>query len=547
MTKVRRLRCAIYTRKSSEEGLEQDFNSLQAQREACEAFILSQKQEGWVLVPTTYDDGGISGGTMNRPALQSLLKDVEAQKIDVIVVYKVDRLTRSLADFARMVEVFDQYGVSFVSVTQQFNTTSSMGRLTLNVLLSFAQFEREVTGERIRDKIKASKAKGMFMGGTVPLGYVVKERKLLIQPEDGELVRLIFGLYVELGNVRLVKAHLETQDIRRQNNPYPWSAGMLYALLRNPVYIGKIVHKGVAHQGLHEALIDQALWDQVQTQLTANKRGGPIKPCITDASPLLHKLFDPQGEPMVPSHTQKKGRRYRYYVSKSLTTGAAEPAHGWRLSASMLEGTIINAVRSIMKMGSVQRADDGPGLSTHQHLRLAKVMPEAAEPLSSAELLSLVHRVDIEEQALSLTLDLAALLQGTVPPASTTSQSAIYCRYVVSITLQRRRNELRLILNETASTDVNRDETLIRNIARGHVWFQQWLTGAVTSLKDIAVREGLSREHVADIVHLAFLSPAVVQSILEGKQPAELNSRRLLAKDAIPLSWAQQAQQWIKV
>ncbi|WP_140987084.1 recombinase family protein [Asticcacaulis tiandongensis] len=546
MTKVQRLRCAIYTRKSSEEGLEQDFNSLHAQREACEAFIRSQKHEGWIPVCTTYDDGGISGGTMNRPALQSLLKDVEAQKVDIIVVYKVDRLTRSLADFARMVELFDRQGVSFVSVTQQFNTTSSMGRLTLNVLLSFAQFEREVTGERIRDKIRASKAKGMFMGGTVPLGYAVKTRKLLIQPEDGELVRLIFRLYLELGNVRLLKAHLETHGLKRQNNPYPWSAGMLYALLRNSIYIGKIVHKGIQHQGLHEPLIDQALWDQVQAQLTANKQGRHTKPRLTEATPLIGKLFDPQGEPMVPSHTQRKGRRYQYYVSKSLTKGATEASQGWRLSARMLEGMIISANKSILKSGCVQCPDDGRHLTPHQHLRLNMRMPEVVGQFSSAEILSLVHRVEIEESALNITLDLTSLLQATGMQAATKLELSVLSIHAVPATLQRRHNELRLVLNAATSPTLNKDDTLIRNVARGHVWFRQWLTGEVRTIKDIAEREGLGREYVADVMHLAFLSPEMVQSILEGKQPQELNSRKLLSKDAIPLSWAQQSQQWIK-
>ncbi len=251
-------RCAIYTRKSSEEGLEQDFNSLHAQREACEAFITSQKHEGWQMIKTAYDDGGISGGTMERPALRQLLADIENHRVDVIVVYKVDRLTRALADFARMVELFDKHSVSFVSVTQQFNTTSSMGRLTLNVLLSFAQFEREVTGERIRDKIAASKKKGMWMGGNVPLGYEVKERKLLIKSDDAKTVKYIFESYLELGCVRLLHNHIADKNIHSVNGNII-SRGVLYKMLSNPIYIGQVRHKELCYDGQHQGIIEQSL------------------------------------------------------------------------------------------------------------------------------------------------------------------------------------------------------------------------------------------------------------------------------------------------
>ena len=273
-------RCAIYTRKSSEEGLEQDFNSLQAQREACEAFIKSQAGEGWRLVKTAYDDGGLSGGTMERPALQRLLADINQGLIDVVVVYKVDRLTRSLADFAKMVEVFDAHGVSFVAVTQQFNTTTSMGRLTLNVLLSFAQFEREVTGERIRDKIAASKRKGMWMGGVVPLGYDVCDRRIVIDEREAETVRNIFRRYLELGCVRLLKEDLDRRGVvskRRtskngiESGGHSFSRGALYALLSNPIYVGEIRHKNLRHPGQHQAIVDRAVWERTQQQLQEHR------------------------------------------------------------------------------------------------------------------------------------------------------------------------------------------------------------------------------------------------------------------------------------
>ena len=545
MASAPRLRCAVYTRKSSEEGLEQDFNSLHAQREACEAFIRSQKHEGWVLIPTAYDDGGISGGTMDRPALQQLLADIAARKIDVVVVYKVDRLTRSLADFARMVELFDQNQVSFVSVTQQFNTTSSMGRLTLNVLLSFAQFEREVTGERIRDKIKASKAKGMWMGGGVPLGYEVRDRKLLIQPEDADLVRRIYQLYLELGTVRRLKGHLEQHDIRRRNNPYPWSGGMLYALLSNPIYIGKIVHKGVKHQGQHEPLMDQQLWDQVQAKLIDNKNGKQGKHRVTELCPLTGKLFDPQGERMVPVHSQKRGRRYRYYISPDLKLGMAESGQGWRLPARTIETAVIDATRDILleaQVNVVSDADttaDQVDLTIQQHLHLTQHLPKAANQVSTREILSiLIHRVDVSPDALILTLDLSSLMFAANPPAG-----CLLSRHTVPVTLKRRHNELRLILESPTTKPSNIDGTLVRNVAKGHVWFRDWVAGRVSNLKDIADREGVSREYVADVVQLAFLSPTIVDTIVTGLQPVELNSRSLLAKNAIPLRWKDQAEQ----
>ncbi|MGH9207623.1 MAG: recombinase family protein, partial [Acidimicrobiales bacterium] len=316
-------RCAIYTRKSSEEGLEQDFNSLHAQREACEAYIASQRHEGWRLIETAYDDGGLSGGTMERPGLQRLLDDIRADRVDTVIVYKVDRLTRSLADFAKMVELFDAHGVSFVAVTQQFNTTSSMGRLTLNVLLSFAQFEREVTSERIRDKIAASKKKGMWMGGHVPLGYDVKDRKLVVNPIEAKIVRHIFGRYTVLGAVRLLKEELDRDNIcskprtaksGKRSGGRRFSRGALYQLLTNPTYIGEIRHKKASHPGQHKGTIDRGLWNEVQHRLASNRADRRERAGTVARSPLTGKLFDESGERLTPSHAVKGGRRYRYYV-----------------------------------------------------------------------------------------------------------------------------------------------------------------------------------------------------------------------------------------
>ena len=334
------LRCAIYTRKSSEEGLEQDFNSLHAQREACEAYIASQKHEGWIALPASYDDGGFSGGTMERPALQRLLRDIENGEIDVIVVYKVDRLTRALSDFARIVEVFDRREVSFVSVTQAFNTTTSMGRLTLNVLLSFAQFEREVTGERIRDKIAASKKKGMWMGGNPPLGYDVSDRKLAVNEAEAETARHIFRLYCRSKSVRELRHRLKAEGITSKRRIMrdgsvaggkPINRDVLYHLLQNRIYLGEIVHRDSSYPGQHEAIIERDLWDQVQSIL-ADNINGERRGITSQPSLLTGLLVDEQGERLSPSHAVKQGRRYRYYVSRHLIVEGRKPnRQGWRI------------------------------------------------------------------------------------------------------------------------------------------------------------------------------------------------------------------------
>jgi site-specific DNA recombinase len=334
-------RCAIYARKSSEEGLEQDFNSLQAQREACEAFIRSQAGEGWRLSKTHYHDGGLSGGTIERPALQRLLADIRNGRVDVVVVYKVDRLTRALADFAKMVEIFDAHGVSFVAVTQQFNTTTSMGRLTLNVLLSFAQFEREVTGERIRDKIAASKRKGIWMGGTVPLGYDLRERHLVINEAEAKQVTQIYRRYLELGSVRLLKQELDQRGVvskvrlsRKGSNSggKSFSRGALYELLSNPIYIGEIRHKREHHPGQHEPILERGIWQQVQQCLSNAARRGSAPISKAPSSPLAGKVFDEAGEPLYAQGAAKGGRRYCYFVSRGLVRGGSlKSKSGWRV------------------------------------------------------------------------------------------------------------------------------------------------------------------------------------------------------------------------
>ena len=351
------VRCAVYTRKSSEEGLDQSFNSLHAQREACEAYVLSQKHEGWEVVRTEYDDGGFSGGNMDRPGLKKLLADIAARRVDTVVVYKVDRLTRSLADFAKIVEQFDGQGVSFVSVTQQFNTTSSMGRLTLNVLLSFAQFEREVTGERIRDKLAASKRKGMWMGGCVPLGYDLRNRTLTINEVEAEQVRTIYRTYLELGCVSRLRDRLEELGIRsksrvsgtgRVSGNAVFSRGSLYEMLQNPLYLGEIRHKKERYPGQHEAILKKELWDRVQKRLASNRPPDAVHGGTSEASWLTGLLFDADGNRFTPSHTTKRGRHYRYYVALAATQGRkADGRSALRLPAREIEGTVLKELEAV--------------------------------------------------------------------------------------------------------------------------------------------------------------------------------------------------------
>src|SRR6516165_4335938 len=461
------VRCAIYTRKSSEEGLEQEFNSLQAQREACEAFINSQRHEGWVCLPKAYDDGGFSGATMERPALQQLLADITAGRVDIAVVYKIDRLTRSLADFAKIVEILDARGASFVSVTQQFNTTTSMGRLTLNVLLSFAQFEREVIGERIRDKIAASKQKGMWMGGVPPLGYQAQDRKLIVVDSEAEIVRFIFRRYAELGSVRLLNDELDARNIQsklrtsasgRILGGKPFARGALYLMLQNRIYRGEIVHREQSYLGEHEPIIDPPLWDAVQAQIASNtaqrNEGGKTR----QPSLLAGMLFDRDGNRMTPSHAGKKGRRYRYYVSRSLITkDRTENSVGLRIPAAEIEQLVSSRVHrwlldpaSIYKSTSTQLADS----SVQQRLaaraaEIGKRWPELPVARKRAVLTALIERIEVRVDQIDIRLRplrLGALLDG----AATSSQSVNDEEteiLSVPVRLRRAGREIRMVID----------------------------------------------------------------------------------------------------
>ena len=349
---IRKLRCAVYTRKSTEEGLEMEFNSLDAQREACEAYIASQKSEGWVELADRYDDGGFSGGTLDRPALKRLLADIEDSRIDVVVVYKIDRLSRSLMDFAKLVEVFDRNGVTFVSVTQSFNTTTSMGRLTLNILLSFAQFEREVIGERIRDKIAASRKRGMWMGGFVPLGYEVRDRKLVINEAEAATVRMVFERFVEVGSATALARTLAAEGVRTRRGRLV-DKGFLYKLLNNRVYIGDAVHKGTAYPGEHKAIITRALWDKVHGILRESPRVRAGRTRAATPALLKGLIFGPTGCAMTPTHTRRGDKLYRYYVSQSVLKRGADACPVGRVPAAEIEGAVVDQLRGLLRAPEV--------------------------------------------------------------------------------------------------------------------------------------------------------------------------------------------------
>ena len=531
-------RCAVYTRKSSEEGLEQDFNSLDAQREACESYIRSQAGEGWKPVRARYDDGGISGGTMDRPGLRQLLSDIRARRIDTVVVYKVDRLTRSLADFAKIVEVFDRHQVSFVSVTQAFNTTTSMGRLTLNMLLSFAQFEREVTGERIRDKIAASKQKGMWMGGFVPLGYEPDGRTLRINETETETVRTVFRLYLEHGNVRRVQEHADRLGLatklrggtdERMRGGRLLSRGYIYKLLSNPLYVGRIAHKGKTYEGQHPAIIDTETWDTVQAKLAGNTPDRASASRATDPSPLVGKLFDGTGASLSPSHAVKSGRRYRYYVSKRLIDGTVSEKHGhddWRLPAHEIERIVGEAIASLLAdPPSLTDAVREQGIAADRISSLLK-----ATARWSGDPLGLVERVNLARDEIAIVMNLSAV----------SSEMQISIRHVVPARIRRRGIEMRLVLDGTCAQAAKPDPALIKAVARAHGWFDDLATGRAKTIGGIAEKEGVSDRYVSHLMPLAFLAPDIIGAILAGTQPADLTAETLIKRTDLPLDWAKQ-------
>jgi site-specific DNA recombinase len=562
----RRMRCAVYTRKSSDEGLEQAFNSLDAQREACAAFILSQKHEGWSVLPTLYDDGGYSGGTLERPALQRLLADIAEGKVDVVVVYKIDRLTRSLFDFAKIVEVFEARGVSFVSITQQFNTTTSMGRLTLNVLLSFAQFERELAGERIRDKIAASKKKGMWMGGLPPLGYEVRDRKLVVNKEEAETVLHIFRRYVQLRSVRALKEELDAAGIRSKRRTFAdgtvygghkLSRGALYLMLQNAIYRGDITHKGSAYPGEHKALVDQTLWDKVQAVLAENRVDRATGVGAKYPSLLAGLAFDDSGERLTPTHAVKKGTRYRYYVSKSLITGAAKDhSQGRRIPAGNLENLVLGRLRTFLAdAGALLTAISDAEQNGAQQKRLiargcqiSEELPTLAPDMVRSLLMTLVDRVDIKAEHIEIRLyrqrlhDLlkAQTMHSLSPAQASRSTSDDILKLKVKARLQRVGREMKLIVHN-ADDQVVADPGLLRIIARAHDFQERLMDDRDLTVPAIASQERLTIGYLSRLLRLPSLAPDIVTAIINGKHPPELSAKRLTRLALkLPTDWAEQ-------
>jgi len=554
-----RVRCAVYTRKSSEEGLEQEFNSLQAQREACEAFISSQRHEGWVCLPACYNDGGFSGATMDRPALQRLLTDITAGRVDIVVVYKIDRLTRSLADFAKIVEILDARSASFVSVTQQFNTTTSMGRLTLNVLLSFAQFEREVIGERIRDKIAASKKKGMWMGGVPPLGYRVQDRKLVIVDSEAELVRTIFRCYAELSSVRLLKAELEAQGRKskswtsasgRMIGGKPFARGALYLMLRNRTYRGEIVHKGQSHPGEHTPIIDQPLWNTVQAQLAGNTAERNSGTRTHQPSLLAGMLFDAEGNRMTPSYADKQSTRYRYYVSRPLITqDQRESSTALRIPAEEIEHFVTSRVRQwLLDPGGIYQATRLADPAAQRRLiaragEIGKSWAELPGARQRAFLTTLIDRIDVGTHQIDIHLcpaRLAALLDvaATPPPSASDDEIQILS---IPVRLRRSGRAIRMLI---AGTDpfatAKPDARLVKLLIKARRFNATLLDSDGVPFAALAKRQGVSPSYFTRLVRLSYLAPDITEAILDGRQPRELTADKLLAHSRLPLGWHEQ-------
>ncbi len=476
---------------------------------------------------------------MGRPGLKQLLEDIEARKVNRVIVYKVDRLTRSLTDFAEIIERFDNHGASFVSVTQQFNTTSSMGRLTLNVLLSFAQFEREVTGERIRDEIAASKKKGMWMGGMVPFGYDLENHKLIINAKEAQTLHYIYCRYLELGCVRLLKEDLDRQGIiskpRGGKGGNLFARGLLYKMLSNPLYSGQIRHKRTCYPGQHKAIIDQKLWEQVQQRMARKSSEHGTSPGNTISCPLTNKLFDMSGERLVPVHTNKKGRRYRYYISQSLKADPKDASStGWRLPGGEIERVIAQAASEIILDDvAVTAALQEAEIAAH---RIPHALNEAGKILNDVGGLieRFIQRVELQQFGIRLQLSLTSLL------APETNSKAVTIVRDIQLKMKRRGVEIRLVIGGARPPRL--DHGLLKTIIRAYKWFNDLVSGRVRNMAEIVSREGLDKGYVSRVISLAFLSPDIIESIIAGQQASDLSTKKLLRQINLPLNWAQQHQ-----
>jgi DNA invertase Pin-like site-specific DNA recombinase len=558
---IKRSRCAIYTRKSTEEGLEQNFNSLDAQREACTAFVQSQKHGGWTVIATEYDDGGYSGGTMERPGLQRLLADIENGRIDVVVVYKVDRLTRALSDFAKLVEIFDRCSVSFISITQQFNTTTSMGRLTLNILLSFAQFERELIGERVRDKMAASKKKGMWMGGTVPLGYDVKDRKLIVNKTEARTVIDIYRRYLRLKSVRALQSELDIAGIRSKRRVRPdgtesgnqrFSQGALYLLLQNRTYRGQTTHKGNAYPGEHAAIVDQPLWDAVQAVLAANRVERASGANTKAPSLLTGLLFDEKGQRLTPTWSVKKGTRYRYYVSTSLVKGDRRTqSMPRRIPAGNLESVVIERLRKFFSSrGELLDAIDGEsfGRSGQGHFiqRAGQIADELVRSPDQhkAVVTALVHRIKVGPDGVKIDLPanrIIALLNSHPNEQMRDPHSPDRVLTLTApVQLTRVGREMKLLV-DGAGDNRAPDLGLLRIIARAHDVQRRLAADTTITVHDIAREERVTSAYLYILLRLRWLAPEITAAIVNGRQPPQLKAKKLMRLTArLPADWSEQ-------
>ena len=537
---MKKLRCAIYTRKSSEDGLEQEFNSLDAQREACAAYIASQKHEGWVLLPEHYDDGGLSGGSLERPALRQLLQDIADGRVDQIVVYKIDRLTRSLADFSKIVDTLDEAEASFVSVTQSFNTATSMGRLTLNMLLSFAQFEREVTAERIMDKIAASKRRGLWMGGLVPLGYDADGRTLKINEAEAATVRRLYDLYQEHGTVRAVKTAADEFGLRskkrstasgKRTGGVPFDRGHIHHILINPIYAGRIKHKTLVHEGQHEAIITPERWDRIQAMLQEGASKSRARKTAKQSSLLCGKIYDETGDRLTPSHSRTNaGVRLRYYVSHRLIKNSGSPdKDGWRLPAVELETKVASVIAK--RFNSPSFIGTLFPNATAAEIADAKAKIDASGGRSTSWL-ELIERIDLKVGELNIFIDQKKIATFFERDSDEQVQGPLTIKAPFQI--RKRGVETKLIFADAPSA---RDETLIKNIAKAHLWFEQIKSGKTFS--QIAASDQTSKRRIQQMIDLAFLAPDIIRDVMDGTQPFGFTSDWCL-RHAMPVNWAEQ-------
>lgn len=536
-----KLRCAIYTRKSTDEGLDQDFNSLEAQRESCAAYCMSQTHEGWEALPARYDDGGFSGGSLDRPAMQTLMQDIEKGLVDIVVVYKVDRLTRSLADFAKLVEIFDKHKVSFVSVTQAFNTTTSMGRLTLNVLLSFAQFEREVTAERIRDKFRASKEKGMWMGGRPPLGYDVDHRKLVINEAEADAVREIFKTYLEVRSVIKLRHDLKRRKLLskswttqkgKTSDGGDFTRGALYTLLQNPIYIGRIKHKDLVHEGQHQAIIDPDIWKQVQNLLAANGFDHRTKKNAKSPCLLAGLLAHEDGQLFSSRHTKTAGVRTHYYLHPACTL----PAHE---IDGFVTTELVGLLQRQRELCEITRIDN-PNVMQAVGIRSLECATELKARPRRDLMVRVINKIIVAEKRITIEVSQHGLRGLLVPAveAQVTANNKTDQPHIIARAFQLKRcgNGKKLIIGQIKDDDRPRaDPSLIKAIARAHAWFEDLKTGL--SYNEIASRSGIDERVVARTIRLAFLAPDITKAILAGNEPSGLTSQKLVRISKLPSDW----------